>query len=336
MQASPYGVHRAVEPPGVLPYQAFRLDNRAPISPNECRVRVERLNLDSASFTQLQQEAGGDPEGVPPLVLKIVAARGKMHNPVTGSGGVLIGTVDEVGRQFPGDLKAGDRLITLVSLTTTPLFLSGAGGVHGHQIEASGHAILFSKSLWAKLPDDLPEELVLSVLDVCGAPAQTARLVGPNDRVVILGAGGKSGLLSVQVALDQVADPAQILAIEPGQGGLARLSRLSPQLKTAQVDATDPLAVMQAVETWSGGTMADLVINCVNVPHTEMAAALSVRPRGRVYFFSMATSFQAAALGAESVGQDIDMLIGNGYAENHAAFALDLVRRHPQLQELLR
>lgn len=335
MRASPYGVHRAVDPPGVLPYQAFRLDNSPMIAANECRITVERLNLDSASFTQLLHEAGGHPAGVPPLVLEIVRERGKMHNPVTGSGGVLIGRVAEVGERFPGELVPGDRLVTLVSLTTTPLFLEDVGLVHGHQIEANGHAILFAKSLWAKLPHDLPEALVLSVLDVCGAPAQTDRLVGPHDRVVLLGAGGKSGLLCAQVALDRVKDPARILAIEPGDGGIKRLRALFAGLNVAKVDATDALAVMQAVETWSKGDMADLVINCVNVPHTEMAAALSVRSRGRVYFFSMATSFQAAALGAESVGQDIEMLIGNGYAEHHAAFALDLVRRHPILQDLL-
>lgn len=335
MRASPYGVHRAVDPPGVLPYQAFRLDNSPSIAANECRVTVERLNLDSASFAQLLHQAGGRPEGVPPRVLEIVRERGKMHNPVTGSGGVLIGRVAEVGDRFPGELQPGDRLVTLVSLTTTPLFLQDVGRVHGHQIEVNGHAILFAKSLWAKLPQDLPEALVLSVLDVCGAPAQTERLVGPHDRVVILGAGGKSGLLCAQVALDRVLDPAQILAIEPGDGGIHRLKALFGRLNVAKVDATDALAVMQAVETWSKGEMADLVINCVNVPHTEMAAALSVRTRGRVYFFSMATSFQAAALGAESVGQDIEMLIGNGYAEHHADFALDLVRRHPILQDLL-
>ena len=86
----------------------------------------------------------------------------------------------------------------------------------------------------------------------------------------------------------------------------------------------------------TGGAFADLVINCVNVPGTEMASILSARQRGTVYFFSMATSFQAAALGAESVGQDVDLIMGNGYAEGHADYALDLVRQNPTLRELVR
>ena len=41
----------------------------------------------------------------------------------------------------------------------------------------------------------------------------------------------------------------------------------------------------------------------------------------------MATSFAAAALGAEGLAADVTMLIGNGYVPGHADYALDLVRR---------
>ena len=44
-----------------------------------------------------------------------------------------------------------------------------------------------------------------------------------------------------------------------------------------------------------------------------MASILACRDRGLVYFFSMAVSFTKAALGAEGVGKDVDMFIGNGY-----------------------
>jgi L-erythro-3,5-diaminohexanoate dehydrogenase len=43
----------------------------------------------------------------------------------------------------------------------------------------------------------------------------------------------------------------------------------------------------------------------------------------------MATSFTAAALGAEGVAADVTMLIGNGYVPGHARLALDLVRAEP-------
>ena len=79
--------------------------------------------------------------------------------------------------------------------------------------------------------------------------------------------------------------------------------------------------------------MADLVINCVNVHGTEMASILATKDGGTVYFFSMATSFTAAALGAEGVGKDINMLIGNGYTRGHAAIALEVLRENPALRQ---
>ncbi len=48
----------------------------------------------------------------------------------------------------------------------------------------------------------------------------------------------------------------------------------------------------------------------------------------------MATSFTAAALGAEGVGKDVRLTIGNGYARGHARLALDLVRETPALRKL--
>jgi L-erythro-3,5-diaminohexanoate dehydrogenase len=77
--------------------------------------------------------------------------------------------------------------------------------------------------------------------------------------------------------------------------------------------------------------LADLVVNCVNVGGTELASILCCRDGGTVYFFSMATSFTAAALGAEGIGKDVAMMVGNGYARGHAAIALQTLRNHPAI-----
>jgi L-erythro-3,5-diaminohexanoate dehydrogenase len=179
-------------------------------------------------------------------------------------------------------------------------------------------------------------QVVMSVLDVCGAPAQAHRLVKPGQKVVILGAGGRSGLLCAWVAAQQVGPTGQVIALEYSQAGLEKLKQVPGPVTIRQGNATDALATYETVKEATGGTLGDLVINCVNVPGTEMASILSARQRGMVYFFSMATSFQAAALGAESVGQDVDLIMGNGYAEGHADYALSLVRESAVLRELVR
>jgi L-erythro-3,5-diaminohexanoate dehydrogenase len=178
--SSPVGVHRVLAPPGALPQAAQRLDASAPLWPDEVRVRVQRLNLDAASFRELSTRHAGDGDAVRAEVLAIIAARGKMQNPVTGSGGMLVGVVDEVGPSSPLGLSVGDPVATLVSLTLTPLEITdGLARWDGRteQVPADGHAVLFARSIAAVLPADLPAELAMAVLDVCGAPALTARVV---------------------------------------------------------------------------------------------------------------------------------------------------------------
>src|SRR6202022_3550905 len=124
--SSPLGLHRVIDPPGVLPQAAWRLDPDPAINPDEVRVCVDRLNLDAASYRQIRETYAGDPDKIRAAVLEIIATRGKMQNPVTGSGGMLTGTVEEVGPESPLGLMPGQRIATLVSLTLTPLAITDA------------------------------------------------------------------------------------------------------------------------------------------------------------------------------------------------------------------
>jgi L-erythro-3,5-diaminohexanoate dehydrogenase len=332
-----YGLHRVVKPEGVMPQPAQRLDARPICHDNELLIDVDCLNIDSASFTQLKEEAGGDPERVAERIRSIVAERGKMHNPVTHSGGMLIGRVAEVGPSFPDQrLKRGEKIATLVSLTLTPLQLEAVERVdlETGQVKVRGKAVLFASGPFARLPEDLPESVALAVLDVCGAPAQTARLVRPGQRVVILGAGGKSGMLCLWHAKKQAGSGGRVIALEAREEACETIERLSLADEVVRVDATRAVEVLEAVERATGGRLADVTINCVNVPNAELSSILATRDGGTVYFFSTAVRFTAAALGAEGVGKDVNMMIGNGYAPNHAELALQTLREFPPLKRL--
>ncbi|MDP1899193.1 MAG: L-erythro-3,5-diaminohexanoate dehydrogenase [Rubrivivax sp.] len=341
-KASPYGTHRVIEPLGVLPQGAWKIDNAMAIADNEILIDVSALNVDAASFTQIKAEAGGDAvhmaQRVGEIVLGIVAMRGKLHNPVTGSGGMLIGTVREIGAALQGkiDLQPGDKIATLVSLSLTPLVIHAIRAVHleRDQIEIDGQAVLFETGLYAKLPADIPEKMALAILDVAGAPAQTARLVKPGDTVVVIGGAGKSGTLCVYEARKRAGTTGCVIGVSPFAADCQRMLELGWVDHALQVDATDAVALMEAVDRVTAGRLADLVINCVNIPNTEMGSILATRQGGRIYFFSMATSFTAAALGAEGVGKDIEMIVGNGYARGHAEHALNLLRESESLRRL--
>jgi L-erythro-3,5-diaminohexanoate dehydrogenase len=332
----PVGLSRVLEPAGVLPQAAWRLDARPEIGADEVRIRVERLNLDAASFRQLAEKHGHDGAAVRAEVLEIIGTRGKMQNPVTGSGGMLIGVVDEVGPRSPLPVKKGDRVATLVSLTLTPLAVSdGLAGWDGRseQVPAHGHAILFGRSVVAVLPGDLPAELALAVFDVCGAPALTDRIVrshpGPVT-VAVLGGAGKSGSLALAAARLAGARTAAVVVSEAERDTLTAAGLADA---VAVADARDPVAVSAAVTGALGGP-ATVTVVCVDVPGCEHGAILATADGGTVIFFSMATSFPAAALGAEGLAADVTMLIGNGYVPGHAAFAVDLVRKVPAVRAL--
>ncbi|MGW4154936.1 L-erythro-3,5-diaminohexanoate dehydrogenase [Micromonospora chersina] len=343
---SPVGLHRVVEPAGVLPQAAWRLDADPQIAANEVRIRVERLNLDAASFRQLSEKHGGDGEKVRAEVLEIISTRGKMQNPVTGSGGMLIGTVEEAGKRSPLGLRPGDRVATLVSLTLTPLtILDGLARWDGRseQVPCDGYAILFARSIAAVLPGDLHPELSLAVLDVCGAPALTARVVaeqvarrrreddGRPVTVAVIGGAGKSGSLSLAAA--RRAGAGRTVGVVPVAAERDALEAAGLADVVALADARDPVGLSTAVTT-ALGAPADVTVVCVDVPGCEHGAVLATEDGGTVIFFSMATSFAAAALGAEGLAADVTMLVGNGYVPGHAELALELLRGEPGVRRL--
>jgi len=336
---SPLGLHRVLEPAGVLPQAAWRLDPRPAIWPDEVRVSVRRLNLDAASFRQLQEAHEGKPDRIRAAVLEIIRTRGKMQNPVTGSGGMLTGVVDEAGPRSPLGLTAGDEIATLVSLSLTPLAITDGlarWDARSEQVPCEGHAILFGRSIAARLPDDLPAGLALSVMDVCGAPALTHRVVAAaaSERpvVVILGAAGKSGSLSAAAA--RRAGAGTIIGVVPHEAE-AELLRDTVAAdgehglvdEVVIADARDPVGVSSAIA--SAGGPAAVTVVCVDVAGCEGGAILSTAQGGTIIFFSMATSFSAAALGAEGVAAYLTMLVGNGYVPGHAELALELIRTEP-------
>jgi L-erythro-3,5-diaminohexanoate dehydrogenase len=338
-RSSPFGIHRVSQPVGVLPQAAQHLDASPELWEDEVRLRVEALNLDSSSYRQLVEEAAGDFELVRTTVVGIIAQRGKMHNPVTGSGGMLVGIVDEVGVGSPLGLRPGERVATLVSLTVTPLAISdsltGWDGRSQH-VPTEGHAILFSRSATVEMPPDVPTSVALDLFDVAGAPALTARVVGNvgrisgrAPRVAVLGASGKSGSLALVAA--QRAGAAETLGVVPSGEEAAALTDAAIATQVVVADATDAMSLVENL-----ATTFDVTVVCTNVPGTEEGAILATSPGGTVVFFSMATVFSRAALSAEGVLADITLLIGNGYVPGAAGVTLQLWRETPGLQRLFR
>ena len=328
------GADRVLEPAAALPQGADRLDASGPVRQYEFEVAVERLCLDSSSFHEIRRGAGGSSEAMGARILEIVDGRGKMHNPATDSGGILTGTVEAVGAGYGSPPASGERIATLGSLTLTPLRLESVTHVDPDfaQVEVKGTAYVCDRAPWAPLPGDLPLEAALEVFDVCAAASHTRELAAEAGTVCVLGAG-HAGKLVVAAARDAMRG-GTIAAVDVDADAVARVTEAGLADVGVVADLRDPLAALDAVRE-AGVGPADLTVVVVNVPGCEPAAVLLTAERGTALFFSMATSFSAAALVPDGTSSDLRIVVGTGYAPDRGEYALELVRRSEPLRRAL-
>jgi L-erythro-3,5-diaminohexanoate dehydrogenase len=328
------GADRVLAPAGALPQPAERLDAAPPVRPHEFELEVERLCLDSTSHRNIRESCGGDPGRMAARIHEIVATRGKMHNPESDSGGVALGTVTAVGESLAGAPELGERVVTLASLTLTPLRIDEIAALDpgSPQVEVRGHAYVCERAPWGRLPDDLPRRSALELYDVYGAGSHTRDLAPARGTVCVLGAG-HAGKLALAAARDVMED-GTLVAIDIDGELLGRVHALGLCDRTVRVDLRDPLAALEAYRA-AGLPAADLTVAVASARGCEPTAILLTADRGTVLFFSMATSFQTAALTADGMGSHVRMLVGSGYAPDAGSYALDLARRSAALREAM-
>jgi L-erythro-3,5-diaminohexanoate dehydrogenase len=332
-----FGTHRVIYPLGTLPQSAEKIDNQMVCYDNEILCEVETLNIDSASFTQIREVCEDDYDKIEEMILDIVHTKGKLQNPVTRSGGMFLGKIKAIGKNIQTDAKVGDKIASLVSLSLTPLVIDKIKHIDldKDQIEIKGEAILFETGIFAKIPEDIPANIVLSALDVCGAPAQVDLLVKENNDVLILGAAGKSGVLCAYQAKKNAGKDGNIIGVVYSEKEKIELENLNVCDHIIVGDARRPMSIYEQVMELNG-SQVDVTINVVNVENTEMTSILPTKSTGIVYFFSMATSFTKAALGAEGIASEAKMIIGNGYTKDHAEFTLNILRESKDMYRLFK
>ena len=332
------GIHRSIEPKNILPQAAYKVDNSLPIKDSEILFEVDSLNIDSASFYQLKSSLNNDKDLIKKEILKIVRERGKMHNPITNSGGVFLGRIKEIGKNYKNkDLKVGSKVISLTSLTYTPLYLEDIIDINldTNSVYVKGYAILFHNSPFSVIDGlNIEEEVLMMVLDVAGAPAYAAKYSKVGNIVIILG-GGKSGVLSAYQAYLRVKPTGKVFILTKEQEEVEKLSELGIADKVIKCDATNPINTLKEYLKHNN-ELADLVINCTNVGNTEATSILLAKDQGKVIFFSMATSFTQAALQAEGIAKNVELIIGNGYYPGHDKIAIDSLLKNQKIYQFFK
>ena len=212
-----FGIGRSMEPAHSLPQQAWRIDNTTELRPDELLIDVKIVSINLVSFNEIWDETGDNDTLLCQRVMEIIQERGKLHNPVTNTGGMLYGKVAQMGSEYPNlyGLAPGDEIISLASLSITPLKLDRILCVDYAcaQLTVEGQAILYASSPVVKRPPDIPLQVVISAMDEAGVSACTHRIVEPGQSVLVLGAGGRSGLLCGYAARDKMKSSGRLVGI---------------------------------------------------------------------------------------------------------------------------
>jgi L-erythro-3,5-diaminohexanoate dehydrogenase len=330
------GATRVLEPPGALPQAAVRLDATPPLRTYEVELDVDTLCLDSTSFRQLAEANRHDPLRIGDAILAVVADRGKMHNPVTGSGGILAGSIRAVGEAYPDPPPVGLRVITLTSLTNTPLRLESVGQLDpdSPHVPVNGTAYLASAIPWTAFPDGISLDAALAAIDVCNAASQTRELIDGDTRTVLVMGGGHAGLVALAAARDSLAPGSSLVLMDSSERVCQRARELGLCDIALCVDLRDPVQAFAHLEQ-AGLSRADLTVVVVNSSDCEAAAILLTADHGTVLFFSMATSFTKAALGSDGLSSPARMLVGSGFAPDRGEYALELIGRDERLERAI-
>jgi len=335
-QGDRFGIGRALEPKGSMPQPAWRLDNDMEPRPDELLVEVRVICVNRVSFNEIVASADSRDEAVRRRILDIVRERGKLHNPVTGTGGMCLGRVVAMGSRYPNryGVAPGDGVVSLVSLSATPLRIDAIRSIDyaNAQLEVEGRCILFADAPLVRQPDDLPLKLVVAAMDEAGAPTRTYRTVRAGQDVLVLGAGGKIGLLCAYAARDRLGYTGRLVGLVKDEDERAALGAHRVFDELVAGDASDFLGLAPRARL---ADAFDVVIDCTSTPNTEMLGLVAVRDTGILYFASLSCDYKFAALTAESIGKDLTIVPYSGYLENHAEYALGLVRRYQGLREAL-
>ena len=167
-----YGIDRVVSPPQVFPAAAWELDNSRQLRSGEIRVKLRRLHIEGTSFLQLCQSVANDEDLLKEKIIDIVMARGKLHNPITDTGGVLYGEIEEIDPAYENTagFQVGDEVFCNASLAGLPMSITKITKVDPvfPQVEVEGYAILLPGVPILKKPEDLPEGLLLYIFNESG------------------------------------------------------------------------------------------------------------------------------------------------------------------------
>jgi TyrR family helix-turn-helix protein len=328
-----YGVKRVLEPQHVLSTSAWKVDNNREIYPNEMRVAVKKIQLEGTSFKQICIESNNNPERIKDRIIDIIIKRGKLHNPVTDTGGLLFGVVEKIGAEYDNKngLKVGDEIICNASLAAIPLYLSRITKIDMaySQIDAEGYAILFNEFPIVRRPEDVPLNLLLFAFNESGTMYNVSKYAKDKKNFLVVG----SNLLTNSLygfAIRKAAGPdARIVCLIDNRSEVMLKGRSIDLLLNnvfTEIYYGNILKPMECIEQLKADALFDLSVNCADIPGAETVNILATKSGGTVCFANLINNYNIALYLTEAISRQLDIRCADGYLEEYDEFDIKVVQ----------
>lgn len=317
----------------VLPTSAWKVNNDKAVKADEMRVGVRLIHIETTGFKQIAAECGYHPKAMEKRILDIINKRGKLHNPITNTGGVLSGFVEEIGTDYRGRLTVapGDEVICNASLAGIPLYLSKINKIDFaySQIEAEGYAVVSSECPILRRPEDLPVRLLLSGLDESGTLMDVSNCAEGKENFLIVGNNMFSNLLFGLAIRHKTGQAAKVVCLlDRYTDGELKGKYAEALLKRVftEIHIVDILRPTICIEELSIANSFDLVVNCADIPGAETINVMAAKPGGAAYFTNLINNHYVAAYVTETTGKDLAIKCAQGFLSGYEDFTVSLFR----------
>lgn len=347
MEMKDFGVSRVKEPKGAVPATAWKLDNERQTGPKEIRVRLEMVHIEWDNFNQICSYCGYDEMRIKARIMQIIEERGKLHNPYTGSGGLFMGVIEEIGSQVDAEnLAVGDRVFTQSSITGFPMYIDSISQVDFNygQIECQGYVICFEATSLIRYTGEVSAKYLLAAIDEEGNFLGVRQAVQKEqaERAAIIGGNLVTTLLYGQILIECFGKDTIVTAIldKHSLGNLTEkeiATAFKPVIeRTYFVDLSQPLEAYGQILAEKGSVQpVDAVINLEDISGSETLATLLVREQGMVFYASLQNNYSVGILVADSMGKEVKTYALDGFDKDAYDFAMKLIRKvSPNLKQL--
>lgn len=328
-----YGTNRVMEPQHVLPTSAWRLDNSRNIAAEEIRVDIKRIHIEQTSFKQICLEAADNDQRIKQKIMDIVIRRGKLHNPVTDTGGLFYGVVSEVGAEYDNKkgFKPGEEVVCNASLASVPIYIDKIISIDRAfgQIDIEGYAVLYDEVPLVRKPEGIPINLLLFAFNESGTLYRISNTAVGKKKFLIVGNNLLSNLLFGYAVRKVAREDAEVVCLLDKKSDIVlkgqSINDLIARVFT-EVHYVDILKPMECLSGLNADSLFDLSVNCADIPGAETINILATKSGGTVVFANLINNYNIALYITESISRQLDIRCADGYLEAYDEFDIEIVK----------